>query len=426
MKTMKIKFDLDKIILSMMLLQIIAIRWFDLSAKYSYFMLVVLLFHVVVHLKRYCRMGFIPIFLIFFVAYPITNAFIFEYDNTLLLRNFKILIINCLSLAFISYCGRFKLQETMEWLDSKVYILNTFYVINIPIIIGEVNGNYKLSSINTDILNKYFFPDLGSGLFGANGTPILGLFVAFVFSYNMRIWEKIRSSQKKKMLYIYNIFMLIIMAILFVFNDNKGAYITIVLFFAVYLYFKRVLISKNIRTRLKKTFNYVAMAIIICVVLLIILQLIPHFKTVINGITFVIMQGLQLKESSGGGSERIGAIIFFLGNSSRIVSGYGLGRYEWMQAGAFGFRHFGQTDLMSFLYLGGIILVCFVFAYIVKCLKILNGKYVSGIFLLLGLYFYIMAYTQLFIDYSAMFIVNYFCLLCCAAMNYRKNIKEGE
>lgn len=400
---------LDKTLFFMLIIQVMAIRWMNYTLRYSYVFLILFLIHFLVHIKGYYKLGkgFVS-FLIILVYFWISAS----QNTSVGLQNFKMILPSICSFLFVGYLINNRKYMVSNYFYKCALIFNIYYLINIPVLLMELGGNLSLAGKHPAGVTNPMKEDLICGLLGYNGTPLLGLYIAFMTTLNTDICKKIRRQNFRLVFAVYNISVLAFMLWISTQNDNKACFLLIILFVAIYALFDVYTgSSKSIVTKIKGVTKYLLSTVIGLFLIYNILIRIDATNKIIVSIIRWVTEGFNLGAKATGSAERMGAIVYILNDPIHRFFGYGLGNYTWRQNNAFGFYHFGQNDLSVFLILGGIIFTALIL-FMIYCLVKENTKSVllSVAFLILSLI--LMIYTQLLTEYSSMCILLFFYVLC--------------
>ena len=343
----------EKIILFALFLQIFIMQWLGLSSKFSYIITCIIFIYVIkcVFTKK-TKPGIWAVLFIFFLyllIQPIRDDFKIDAFNF----NLKLMSGMISVVCFFYFVGN-KFSNLELMLKKSFLIINAYIVINIPVIFAQINGHYELSGRHSSDDNL-FIPDLISGLFGYNGTPMLAVFLCFFFLYDYWYFKKYMKKSNKKIFIIYYIAVFLFFMYLPIINDNKGFYIEFFIVCILYLLSVQK-INKKIIFILKK-YN----KIIIGVAALIIsffaaYKYFDSFKDLVDLAISVINKGIN-STSRGGSATRLSTVNLFLQSDVNKLIGYGMGFCRWREPDAFGFKLFGQSDLGPFLLMGGFVFV---------------------------------------------------------------------
>jgi hypothetical protein len=126
-------------------------------------------------------------------------------------------------------------------------ICNVYMLVNIPVLLMQLNDHFELSGRHLEQYTNNFKPDLISGLFGYNGTPMLGAFSAFFFIYCLWYYRKCIKKKNKAIFLVYYFVMLAFYLYISIPNDNKGFFLQIGISYVIYY-----LSIQNNYTRIKE------------------------------------------------------------------------------------------------------------------------------------------------------------------------------
>lgn len=400
---------LDFFIMSLLILEVMIIRWLNLVGGFNMLMIALLLMRYLCHLKRTVKdksawMYIAIIFYFFFNFYSLGGDYYTLFKN----------IFECASpLLIMLYFGRLmeeKARFLLGFFNGLFWPLNIYIVLNIPIIFLQMSGQYWLAGITSHM--HMYHVDLISGLLGFNGTPVLALFSAFVIIYNNYYSMYCTASCYKKIIRAYNSLLLLCFSVISLFNDNKGFYLIMLMYILIYT-FQCIEVKNTYKEFLvrvwRRTIQFLFFAILI-VGSVIVLYAFTDIGTQIDKIVREFQIALLYGNKAEGSSERISMILYSL-SSSNWSMGYGVGNYTWTTPYAFGFMHYGQSDVGTFMCLGGVI---FIFLLSVLVLLMLQKVFRSRFFsvIMLCMFAVIGIYTQVFTVTSIMVCTMLFVATC--------------
>ena len=403
---------LEKIILLLMLLQIMIVRWMDLSLYFSYIVIALFLVHLFCNYKKYFRMKLTMLSSLIFLAYFWINTVTNGGSKDIGIMNFKMIAPSIFMLLFVSYILRYRIEVVREFVNNSIWFLNLYYIINVPVLLLELNGNIALAGKHPPEAFNTMFEDMISGLLGYNGTPVLALFCAFMTIINMYKLGNMKNSWRKNLYCLYIILISGFMLWISTKNDNKSVILIVFLFVIAYLFFAYN--NKINRLHWKKIMNVLKYALIVTVVTFVsynLLMQIDMFNSIITKIFDRINEGISLGSKAAGSAERIGGVVAILSDIPHRMLGYGLGKYTWRQGNAFGFFHFGQNDLSAFLFIGGMLFVVLLLWLVYVSFNSIRKSMMHSV-VLLAIFLILLLYTQVLTEVSSMYIYLYFVILC--------------
>lgn len=408
---------LEKVLYLMLIVQVMGIRWLNLTRRYSYIFLLLLLFQFISRIRGYRKIAKGFFWFLIILVYFWYSA----YNNTSVgMQNFKLFFPSLCVFVFVGYLIGNRKETLSRFFYKCAWLFNVYYFVNIPALMIELGGNLALAGKHPDGVVNPMKEDLICGLLGYNGTPLLGLYTAFMTVLNIDIYGKIKNKNYRVAFGVYNIIVLAFMLWISTKNDNKTCFLLIALFVAIYkLYDVYRGVSQTTVDKIKGIAKYIIFAIAsICVVYNVLIR-IEATNKILTSIMTRITEGLDLGAKATGSAERIGAVVYILGDPIHHMLGYGLGNYTWRQNGAFGFYHFGQNDLSVFLMLGGIVFVALILLmiYFITMDNIKSNLLAT---VMVVLFLILMTYTQLVTEFSSTCILAFFYTLCCL------KCKEGD
>lgn len=417
---------IENLILIGIILQIFIVRWLDYTIFFSYVMVSLLFFHFVKNLKRYTKLLYIWISLCLIIVYVLLNTKFLGMLPNVLSNNLKMILPSIFILPFLSYMFVYKRQLIKKFLLKNIFLFNLYYIINIPIIILELNGMVWLAGMHPSNVSYTLIEDMGSGLLGYYGTPILGLFFAFMTVYNLYYSNHIKNKKNRKIFNIYNSVMFTCMIWLSTQNDNKGAIFIAFVFIGVYTFFTNSsYYNKKLISRLTDISKYFIGVVSGGCLLFLIISKIPSLNSVFVALVARVQEGINLGIKATGSAERIGSLVFILTDVSHKCFGYGIGNFGWRQPNAFGFYNFGQSDLSVLIILGGIVFLFLLLMTLFLVLLFSSKKIFLSVILVL--FFVILnIYTQVITEPSSMYIFILFCFVCIQSIGLKHNITRKE
>lgn len=410
---------IDILIWCILFLQIMCFTWLDITKYVRWIIILLLGAYFCLNSKRIFKAPLL--WLVSLYVYSVLNFLICGGSIGVLFNNMMRILPQILIIMYATYIMQYKKKYVINILKSKLVFccINIYMIVNIPVLIMEMQGHFWLSGRSTAI-NTYV-PDLMSGLFGFNGTPLLAIFSAFFFIYNINYYFYF--IKKCKVLFLfYNLLMLIFYVYISTLNDNKGFYLILVMFAGLYYLVSLIKRERN-KHILVSAFRILWKILPFCVIVIVIGTLLYKYtpvKEVFNLIIVKVSEGLQYGSVRGGG-ERFGIIFYALFGGLNRFFGFGIGRHYWVEENAFGYFHYGISDMGTFWCLGGLIFVILISTFLYSCFKkIFNGCFVPLCMMLL--YWILLIYTQVLTIPSATISVMLFEMVCMS----RRYIIEND
>lgn len=402
---------IDSIILWILVLSTLIFRYLGLTSKINVLLIFLIFVSVVLNCISFLKDGSL-LCIICIVGYFFYNFYSLGGSISVCLYNLSQVIPSFLAIIYVFNLLKRRKDFLLDFLNQKVTLFNIYMYISIPFILLQANGQYWLAGNSNGAVNPLGI-DLICGLFGFNGTPMMALFVAFAMVLNFDYYC-FRCKESQKSLFLLLVIPLFIFySVLPLFNDNKGYYIVLLLFFFLYfvsLKFGRVSTTNHFESYFKRIgIVYLLIAAFIAVSITL-LQIEP-IRITFEKMQKEIMQGWEYGSRSHGSNERIGMIQFGLQDSSHVLKGYGIGQHTWTEPYLFGFWHYGQSDFGTFLCLGGVaLLIILFFSIFISFTGIVKSFFLS---LLVVVSFVIMSiYTQLFTVISLTVSLLLMIILC--------------
>lgn len=405
---------LDFFIYIIVIFDILIFRWLGVTSFVNVILLILvtvaILKSIVQRLNLNLLLYFFMIPLYFFINIRVTSTSFLEAIN-----NFKEILLPLLFIMYYSILIRYKSATIKYFINKSFSIFNLFAIINIPIILLQVSGIYAFNGPLQDIVVGS--SDVGSGLFGANGTPQLALFSAFIIIYNF--YYATKNNSHNKIIIIYNIILAICYMILSMMNDNKFFYV--ILFVYLFIFFVNNFLlanrNSNVNTKISNVITRMVPLLILLIGLIVFLYSFTQVGNSIDQMMHDVQIGIEKTYLVQGSNERFGMLSFILQDTAHKWIGYGIGYATWTTPFTFGFAHFGQSNLGSFLCLGGILFGIVILFYVGKCVfNCVYNKVIAILFLMIILI--LSTYTQIFTSLTLMGNVLLFLSLC--------GIKENE
>jgi hypothetical protein len=258
-------------------------------------------------------------------------------------------------------------------MKKSFYLFNFWGILNMIVLMVQINVKGFMMQSAWLSMNSYY-EDLCAGLFGFNGTHRLGIYMTFLFVYNLYIAE-FETPQKvtKKRLYIYNFALLGWHFVLSTKNDNMALYILTVLFFASYVFMDMHWRNYSVLVNIAKWSKYILAGVVAVVV---VFSISSTREFILDGvITRISKLGTVTSSSrSSGSTERLSILLYSFENGFGYRMGKGIG--YWPLGGddgqniSGGFTHFGLSSMSSMVYLLG---VWFYLFFVIWTSKIYQG-----------------------------------------------------
>lgn len=424
--------NLNQVILTLLILQVIFFRWISLELQdVINILLVGLILLALVRCRNILRLK-CTLFLILFFCYQIINFVVLGGSVNYLLRNwfrtFKSLII----IFYITNLLKINPKAITGILEKWWIWFNLYALVNIPILLQQRRYNFSLTTLASFLgkisykSSSYYSKDMMSGLFGLYGTPCLAAFITFLILYN---YVDIRQGKRKryKIAIANNICISIFYFWMATQNDNKGFYIMFFLFACTLLvcfYEGEILtlIQRNnvIKKRINNVMKLGIVFATICGISVVAYISLDNFRAIVDLAILKIREGFLAAEYSSytsvdGGGERFAMILYALSSLDSGLVGFGLGNYVYT-AGNLGFAHFGQADVGTFICLGGSIYILLMFGFIFQCFK-RNFKNAFVTIILTLVFFVLSCYTHVLMDTSITVSMMLTYVVCWLAYN---------
>lgn len=402
---------------------ILLFRWLNVTSFSNNILLLLIVLSILENVKSYSK-SLIWIAFILIPVYMLINIRIVGGHYSIVFDNFRSILLPLLILLYFSNIIRQNPCLLKSMLKKSFGFFNFFIIINIPVILLQISGNYFFNNIVRSVSTNSIDPDLASGLFGVNGTPQLALFAAFVIIYNFYyIFDNQFNKNKKNFLIGYTVIIAIIYTVISLYNDNKFFYVIILIYTVIY-HFINLKIKVKHEQRNIRFIVFMGRIIPFLFFIFIFIWIIYNFTQIgedINQMIHDFQIGIEKTYLVQGSNERFGMISFILQDTMHRRLGYGIGYTQWTTPYTFGFVHYGQSDLGTFMCLGGIWFAIIIFIYVIQCIKhCIRDNWIT---LLLAVMILILSvYTQIFTVSTLMSNVMLYVSLC----GIKYNIHEEQ
>jgi len=287
---------------------------------------------------------------ILYFSMMLLNGFIFGTGRSYM-NNFLMLLYPIIFMLYITWYIRKYPKRSYKTLYELRYLINIYYIVNIVVMFIQLRGTYFMVGY-TNIVND-MYQDLISGLFGYSMTATVCYFSAFVICYNVVIMRTIENKLRKRLLIVYNIAIALIMAYLSTRNDN-------VQYFALLPLSLVLLMFSSYRLNTVSGFQKVLMITLVIITLVSLLMILsPQLMSILENSVFYKFSGAIEHMYDGanvshGSMERLALLIYGLNYADGWKMGLGFAASGLYTPGKFGFVHFGNANIGSFVCLGGI------------------------------------------------------------------------
>lgn len=314
------------------------------------FLLTFLLFLLSHDFRQSAKKNVISNFLLIILFLVLFVNIMYSQNHSYLLINL-IKLIRCIMIAFtISNIYHEDNNVFNEFMYSKFYLFNIFWIVNIIVLFLQVTGTGLLIK-DEWLLTNPMYEDHCSGLFGYSGTHCLAFFSVFILIYNFNYASKEKKTIKKSSIYLYNIMTMIFMLIMSTLNDNNSIFILYCIFPIYYFLVKNYSNKKGLRN----IFKYI-LFIVFLLTFFYLLSKIPIVSSYINDKLFSLMSSIiHYEKSPGGSSERLAIFFDALKYNDGFKLGIGFGSWTLEEKSFLGFKHFGISSIGTFTTLCGIV-----------------------------------------------------------------------
>lgn len=404
---------LDRCILWILLLNVMIFTWLGLSFISNKILMLLFFVKIIITNKIFAQKSGLAWYFVIF-CYFLFSKISHGGDISVLFSNLTRISVSIFILIYLSHLMVYEREFLYEFFKRLFIPLNIYILLNIPVIILQLNGMTWLAGVS-DAVNTLDM-DLISGLFGFNGTPMLTMYSAFLIIYNYHYAREWAIPKKGPVILIYDAFLIIFFSILSIFNGNNGFYIVLIM--EIILYYITVVEAVDRKKKfLIKCFNLIKKLlprlVVLCLLIFIAYET-TDIKVAVDYIINVFQDGLEATDYNivaSGSSERIAMIVYALSSPVLIVSGYGLAKYLWQEESAFGFWHYGQNDVGTFLCLGGMVFMALICTMVfLPFRKIFQKSYLSIMFTMMIIAMAV--YTQVFTNVSSMISIMMYITIC--------------
>ena len=403
------RFSIDGLLLLILLLEVTVFSLLDIRGLGNRILVCAVIFRIF-FLRKPDKVSILSAILIFLLISVYTLSAINgkAFHAKKFYENFRALIYTLAPTLYIAWLRKERADYFDHVMEQQFAFINIFYFINFCIMCvqGVVPG---FLSGRSDYVNTYV-PDLMSGLFGYNGTAQFGIFSVFMLIYDLYCFLFLDPYKKfpRAKKWAIMLFLICLVSISAMMNDNKAVYITLAFAFLLCV---TILVG-----RYKRAARYTCLALgLFCagVVILIVIEILsgdlsffyrisPEFGGTIYLIRNLFRDISTHNSGEIGSIERVYMIVYVLFHPEYLMFGAGTAYSNWQTPGTLGFPHFGQSDMSSFLCLGGLTfcVTCFVvyFAFyriiLGRCKKNKGVVYITQFLFVLFYYFYTQPWTQ--------------------------------
>ncbi len=397
-------------ILFILLVDVFFIQWLSLTFYYNVVVDAVLVFYLILHRNSFRNLKLVALIFIIYLLYFALQAIRPGAQIKVLLKNLLPVTTSVLIVITLStFWG--KTERTKKSLKALFPYINAYMILNIPVLLLQVRGHYELSGRHADTISASLNADLISGLFGYYGTPMLAMFASFFFVYDFWYFRHYVKKSYKKIYVIYYILMLAFYIYIARPSANYAFYLVLVLFFVYYM----LSVDRRYIQIIRKMKGKIKLISLLGVAALSIILSYGRIELITNIIDRYILtfnSGKSSLEYFGGGSYvRFGMLNYFFNSDINKLVGAGIGTVGWKEDYSFGFKNFGQSDMGSFLILGGLLFVLLLLIMITLCT---HKGFRSSFMEIIGcaLLLIIMIYTQPFTTMSIIISYMLFMLVC--------------
>lgn len=412
---------IDDLTWLLMLFQIMIGNYLGIWRWMSIIVLAVVIISCIKDIKYFTqKFELLILFLCSTIAYPLYSYFKNGGDPYILMNNIYYIITPFALLLYMAKTCTISPDYTRRKLENSLPLLNTYALINIFVMVFQLlfNGNTYTNSVA--------YKDSISGLFGIYGQPNITLYASAIILLDFLFMKYKRSIKAHLVIPLRTMFIIIFVSymILAALNDNKAFYMIFPLYAALVWFISRYehAVKRNQLNRMTTLFFKILMISVLCIITLALLINYTFVGEFYDRIMHEINQGWNKTNLVQGSSERIGIISYALANPEMRYDGYGLATTIWKKEYAFGFKHFGQSDVGVFILLGGLLFISLVLLFVFFVLKqIFKYKMIALLgtiaMLLVGIY------TQIFTTFTMMGCMILLLLVCWEAeMIEKENI----
>ncbi|WP_196001871.1 hypothetical protein [Clostridium sp. 1001271B_151109_B4] len=402
---------IDKAIMGYFLFQILFLRWMTGVSYFSYMGIIIIIF-VLVRKKRKFRLTLLDILISYIYIFIVGLNIFFNGTHELLFNNlYSEGIVNLIAIIYILVLRYENPKGLKNYILNEVfYILNIYFIVNIPIIIKQLEGTYffmRLTQFNP------MYEDHITGLIGASGTHELTFYWIILVLINFYKF----SQNRKKMIIVITTLYIIFMFIISSQNDNTAFFIIFPLIMVQYC-LKFVLDKKYIIKNLIKSLFII---LIIIGVSVFIYNSNEDVNIFVNTRVLSKLEQFGIKDrnvtNQGSDEERIALFKVALEKGDGYKIGKGIGSIQTYGEPTLP-KHFGMSEISLRTYEGGlvylIILILIFSHFLYRIYRPINkDKLIVYIAITLDITFfaiYTLIFRQVFFSFALALIVFIFSL----------------
>ena len=339
---------IDKVILFYLIFEIFFLRWLVYESYFKYFSPLLVLI-IIVRKKHIFRVKPLDLFLGMFYLMVVILNLLNNGIKPRFISNFYILgLANLIIIIYILILNYENENGLRNFVLKEIFIIfNSYFIINIPIIIKQLNRTYFLMR---NIENNPMYEDHITGLIGASGTHELTFYWSLLILINIYKYFKSRKKSILLMSFIEVIFMINISAQ----NDNTAFFI---IFFVIILQYLFITTFRN----KVKIINIIKLLLVLTCILSIAQYFYnnnPIVYDFINRRVVVKMEQYGILESSNSSAARDEERIALFKVALEQGDGYGFGKGigSIISYGDPSLpKHFGMSEISFRTYEGGLI-----------------------------------------------------------------------
>lgn len=420
------RISLDDAIFTMIILEIMVIRWFSFL---NYGALAIELLIVIrLYSGNSKKVGTTFLYVILLLGYMIFSFFLFGGSINLLIYNIRDIIALPLLILYFEFLIRKRPDFLRKKKEQLVNIFNIYYIANVIAVFMEMLGYTWVAGFDRSEDAVNFTPgswDSVSGLLGVNGHHLLAVYTALMVVLNLSRLKSVVFKTNRIFFASYIFFIVIFMSWVSVNADNKGFYITLLLFLVCYYFICKNVTAKKkkaLLSSIKSNLGTVCVCVIVTICIFNVLNRIPVFNEQFYYIESEIVRAIANSEHTQGSGERIAMIVYAFTNSNNLFFGNGIANALWKEPNYLGFLHFGQSDLSTFLILGGLIFVFLVFVCLNRMYNV-AFKNKSLNLMMHTVFLYLLSYMSIVTDMSGLLL--FFLFFLVMYVQYNKYIERA-
>ena len=387
---------LDLIIVILIFSQLVILGFFGLNSVMNKVVTVLILIRIILHPHLFPKFSIISSLtvLLLFVLSVVSEG----GERAVWSSNFLLIFYPFVYMLYWVYLFLYNPSFIKRVLNKSYFIVNAVMILNIAVMLIQIYFPYSIQARITGAQIDYY-EDTICGLFSYGSTHVVGLYCIFVVLYNLSYGKHLNKSHKV-LNWCYTVVIALMNCFISLNNDNKAFFFLLPLFLFLYI----VLTDNKIT---QKVSQYILGGLgTLGVIVLGTYFLFPSIHKYVNNTLIKTLSDFLSNFNAGakavGSNERIAIIGYALKKAETWKFGQGIATAYLNQSGYHNFRHFGQSDLGSFVLLIGIwFFIAILISYLYFSISIIKGdskQRISTVFIIVltGVLLILTLYTQCF------------------------------